>query len=86
MRKYELTKEQVQELPVEVIQEVEKVLKCFDEANITYEYGKYEVSPHIAILAKYAPDHKYIGYIKVETYYTLEERKKNFKETFGYDM
>lgn len=85
MRKFmPMSKEQVAELPAETQKEIAEVLKAFDEVNVTYEYGKYHVSTSIAILARYAPDHKFIGTVYVEDFYTLEERCKNFFEEFGY--
>lgn len=78
-----LTKEQVKELPQYVQDKVADILKAFDECNIVFENGEYRVSTSIAITATYAPDHKVIGYVYQDDFYTIEERKKNYFEEFG---
>lgn len=77
-----LSKEELEKLPKELVEEVKGTLKAYDETHITYEYGKYKEMPMIGICANYAPDHKFIGTVRAVDIYTLEERIKNYEEEF----
>lgn len=79
-----MTLETFQQLPETVQEEAREVLKAYDECYISYEYGKYHVGPGVGIKSKYAADHKHYGKIKAEQVYTVEQRRENYKETFGY--
>ena len=80
-----LTMEDLNTLPTEVKEEVLSTLKAFNKCEVDFENGKYSVGGGSCIKSKYASDHKFIGIAYVEDIYTLEERKANFKETFGYE-
>lgn len=68
----------------QLVAKIASDLCCFDETNITYEYGEFRVSPSIAITATYAPDHTFIGTVKADEWYTPEQRKALHEVGFGY--
>ena len=68
----------------QLIAEIASNLCCYNETNITYEYGEFKVSPSIAILSKYAPDHTFIGTVKADEWYTPEQLKALHEVGFGY--
>lgn len=70
----------------QLIAEIAHILCCYDEANITYEYGEFRVSPSVAILNKYAPDHTFIGTVMQEEWYTKEQMKALHEVGFGYQF
>ena len=59
-------------------------LCCYDETNITYEYGEFKVSPSLSIVKKYVPDHTFIGTVKAKEWYTQEQIKALHEVGFGY--
>ena len=59
-------------------------LCAFDETNITFEYGKFIVSPSLSIVKEYAQDHTFIGTVKAEEWYTKEQRQAMHEIAFGY--
>ena len=77
-----LSKEELEMLPKAIVEEVKNTLKAFSETNITYENGKYKELPAVGIYSTYAKDHKFIGTVRQEDIYTLEERIKNYEDTF----
>ena len=70
-------------LPKEVIAEVKNILKAFDEVNVVFENGKYDVSTAIVIKAHYAADHKFIGTFYAKDVFTEAERIENYINEFG---
>lgn len=84
LKRYAISKEQLEALPEEVCAKAKDILKAYDEVSIIYEYGEYRVSPCVAICAHYAPDHKFIGTAYAEDIFTAAERRENYKESFGY--
>ena len=70
----------------QLISEIIQSLSCYDETNITYEYGEFKVSPSIAILSKYAPDHKFIGTVKIDEWFTKGQIKALHELGFGYQF
>lgn len=61
-------------------------LSAYDETNITYEYGEFKTSPSIAITREYAPDHKFVGTVKIEEWFTKEQIKALHELAFGYQF
>lgn len=61
-------------------------LCCYDETHITFEYGKFEVSPSVSIVSKYAEDHTFIGTVKADEWYTPEQRRAMHEIGFGYQF
>ena len=57
-------------------------LKAYDECDIEYENGEYRIGA-CCVAKHYAQDHKYIGYVKQEDIYTLEERIENYRAEFN---
>lgn len=64
--------------------EVKSILRAFNTAFVTYEYGRFNASASIGIKSNYASDNYFCGEYKAEEIYTPEERKQNFIEEFGY--
>ena len=69
-------------LPNEVQHEVKSILKAYDEVNVIFEYGEYNVSPGITLKASYAEDREFIGTYKAKEVYTEQERTINYVESF----
>ena len=61
-------------------------LSAYDETNITYEYGRFVVSPSISICKEYADDHTFIGTVKQEEWFTKEQIKALHELAFGYQF
>lgn len=70
--------------PEDVKEEIKKVLRAFDEVNVTYENRKFHVSPNVGIYASYPVDHMVCSRFAATQLYTKEERRQNFLEEFGY--
>lgn len=79
------TLEKLNQLPNEIIEEVKNVLKAYDECDVYYEYGRFNVMVGACIRSKYADDFKFISNFKAQDIYSEEEMKQNYKETFGYE-
>ena len=74
----------LENLPQETQAEVKNILRAYDECSVIYENGTFDVSPDMCIKFKYANDYMVINRYKQTEIYTLEERKQNFFEEFGY--
>ena len=79
-----MKKEELNNLPSDVVEIVMNKLKAYDKVYIEYENGKYLVSVGASITKYYAKDHKVIGTVTADEVYTKEERYKNYEEEFGY--
>lgn len=77
-----LSKEQLRTLPETVQKDVLSVLRAYNECNVIYENGKYNVSAGIALTKTYANDHRFIGVAYADDIYTIEERTQNYIEVF----
>lgn len=77
--------EKLNQLPEVTRNEVKEILTAYEECNVIFENGAYQVSPDISIKSKYAKDYKWIGTFKAKEIFTKEERKSNFKKVFGYE-
>lgn len=71
-------------LPASVQEKVRDILRAYDECSVIYENGTFDVSPNMCIKCKYADDYMVLNRYKQTEIYTLEERKQNFFEEFGY--
>src|SRR5574343_168236 len=69
-------------LPQDVQDKVKSVLKAYDEVNVIFEYGEYNVSASICIKCNYASDHEFVGTYKAEDVFTPDERIINYVECF----
>lgn len=79
---YEMTKDQIKSLPIEVQNHIASTLRCFDRCYVSYNYGKFSVSSGFGIYATYAPDHKEYGWVSADKFYTPEERILNYVNSF----
>lgn len=68
------------ELPQEIQEKVKRTLRAYDKETVWFENGKYTYG--IALKAKYASDHEYIGTYYAKDIYTEEERIINYCEEF----
>ena len=76
--------EKLNTLPSNIVNEVKRVLKVYDECDVLYEYGYYKVMIDCVVKSKYGEDYKYIATFKNTDIYTEEERRQYYKEVFGY--
>lgn len=74
----------LEELPKEIQEEVKSTLRAFHSCTVSYEHSKFSVSACTCIRSTYDWDHFVAGVYKDNEVYTLEERRQNFKEEFGY--
>lgn len=70
----------------QLISAIVNSLSCYDETNITFEYGRFVVSPSVWITAKYADDHTFIGTVKQEEWFTKEQIRALHELAFGYQF
>ena len=61
-------------------------LSAYDETNITFEYGRFVVSPSVCICKEYADDHTFVGTVKQEEWFTKEQIKALHELAFGYQF
>ena len=61
-------------------------LSAYNETYITYQYGRFEVSPALSITAEYAKDHTFIGTVKKSEWFTKEQIKALHELAFGYQF
>jgi hypothetical protein len=73
---------QFNNLPETVQAKVKEILRAYRKCYVVYEYGEYHVSAGIALKAKYAPDHEFIGEYRDTEIYTDAERVINYVESF----
>lgn len=71
-------------LPAEVQAEVKSRLKAYSRCNVVFEYNRFTVSCGVCIKSHYNYDHFVCGEYKADEVYTLEERRQNYFESFGY--
>jgi hypothetical protein len=74
------------ELPEEVQDQVKQTLKVFANANVVFEYNRFEVSAHTCIKAKYNYDHFVCGRYSAKEIFTEEERKQHLAELNSYEF
>ena len=77
-----LVKVEIERLPKEVQEVVYKTLKSYDEVHIVYENGEYHVNTYVGLFASYSSDYKYIGDVRKDDVFTLEEQIINYMEAF----
>lgn len=86
-RKERLDSEDFKLFPKEVQNEVISVLGAYDECNVSYENGRWEVSPDCWIASKYAKDHKFYGTFYyddlVKKVKGLEEAREKYLDDFS---
>ena len=81
---FKVGKMPLEELPKEIQEEVKSTLRAFHSCTVTYEHSKFSVSTCTCIRDTYDWDHFVAGTYKDDEVYTLEERRQNYKEEFGY--
>lgn len=74
----------LEELPKEIQEKVKSTLRAFHSCTVTYEHSKFSVSTGTCIRATYDWDHFVAGTYKDDEVYTIEERRQNYEEEFGY--
>lgn len=58
----------------------------YDECNIQFENGAFEVSTSIVLHNKYAPDHTFIGVVRAKDWFTPDQLKALHELWFGYQF
>ena len=79
---YPISREELNKLPQDILEQTLETLKAFDECHITFENGRYHSSTGVCLLAKYPEDFKVIGTVYADDIYTKEERDQNYIESF----
>lgn len=70
----------------QLIEKIAHDLCAYDETHITFEFGRFDVSPSLCIKAEYAPDHTFIGTVKAREWYSPEQLKAMHEIAFGYQF
>ena len=70
-------------LPEDIQAQVRSTLKAYSRCNVTFEHGTFRESVNSCIKASYGYDHFVCGEYKADEVYTLEERRRNYAESFG---
>lgn len=81
---FEQTQMPLASLPAEVQAEVKSRLKAYSRCNVVFEYNRFTVSCGVCIKSHYNYDHFVCGEYKADEVYTLEERRQNYFDSFGY--
>jgi hypothetical protein len=80
-----INRDKLDSLPTQVRDSVLDVLKAYDVCYIDFENGLFKVTNGVCVKASYAPDHEFIGVAYAKDMYTPDQRRANFKDSFGYD-
>lgn len=81
---FEAGKMPLEALPELIQHQVKSVLRAYPRCTVTYEHNEFSVSSNVCIRSTYGWDHFVAGVYKDVEVYSLEERRQNFKEEFGY--
>ena len=81
---FQVGKMPLSELPEAIQDQVRSTLKAYSKCSVTYEHGKFSAGAGCCIKASYGFDHFPCGEYKASEVYTLEERRQNYIESFGY--
>lgn len=83
-KEFPANKMPLEELPEDIQNQVRNTLRAYHSVTVTFENGKFSASACIGIKNSYNWDHFVAGTYKDDEVYTLEERRQNYKEEFGY--
>ncbi|MCT4662844.1 MAG: hypothetical protein N4A40_13355 [Tissierellales bacterium] len=75
-------KEIFNSLPEDVRADIKRVLGAYDECNVVYEDGVYNVSPSTALRSNYSSDRKSYGTFYKKDVLTPEEQELKYIENF----
>lgn len=85
--KKDLDFEDFKKFPKEVQKEIVWVLSAYNECNVSFEYGRWEVSPDSWIASQYAKDHRVFGTFYyddlVEKVKGLKQAREKYREDFS---
>jgi hypothetical protein len=76
------TTKNLNNLPLETIEEVRSILKAYDECNIIYECGKYKVRTGHCLQSSYSQDYRFVATFNKNDIYTAEGQELNYIEEF----
>lgn len=82
MKKWTHNEMRFDELPIDIQASAKSILKAYNEVNIVFENGKYNVSSSSSVTATYAADHKFIGVYYADDVFTTDELIVNYAESF----
>lgn len=68
----------------QLISAVVFVLSAYDECNIIYEYGAFNVSPNLCLQSIHGDDYKFIGTVYKSEWFSAEQIKALHELAFGY--
>lgn len=74
------------DLPVDVQDEVKRLLTIYSKAHVVYEYGKFDATAHHCLKASYGHDRFWCGEYKADDVYTKEERRQHLAELNAYEF
>lgn len=77
-----MNKKTYNQLPLEIQTQIKNTLRAYNEVNVIFEYGKYNVSTGISLKKKYAIDHEFIGTYYKDEIYNADEKIINYIEEF----
>lgn len=72
------------ELPQEIKEAIKFDLGMYDETHVTFENGRYVVSPNIVLRNHYSNDFKFIGTYKAKEIFTRDEHITAEIMAYGY--
>ena len=75
-----MKRENFNELPTEIQNEIRKTLRAFDSVDVWFEYGRYTFGS--CLKASYGADHRFVGTYTAEEVYTENERIANYINEF----
>jgi len=85
--KMKLDFQDFKKFPKEVQKEIIWVLGAYDECNVSFEYGRWEISPDSWIASQYAKDHRVFGTFEYDNLVNkvkgLKEAREKYKADFS---
>ena len=73
----------LEKLPEDIQEQVCNILKAYARCSVTFEHNAFHVSAGHCIKSSYGYDHFPCGEYLAENVYSLEERRRNYEESFG---
>lgn len=84
--KKDLDFEDFKKFPKEVKKEIISVLGVYNECNVSFEYGRWEISPDSWIASQYAKDHRFFGTFEYDNLVNKVKRLKEAREKYEADF
>ncbi len=68
------------------ISSIVNVLSAYDECNIIFENGCWDISPDLSLKESYANDYTFVGTVIANEWFTQEQLKALHELSFGYQF